>query len=107
MTSTKPLALRDGTIVRGLRAIREWRAVEIDRCERGCAVVPAQIDPVLRLGEPALVDRKGRIGPLGTSPLQHRPTRTQPATSHPAPASSSGRRGHRAARNESGQHIVS
>jgi aminopeptidase len=69
VTSTKPLVLRDGTIVRGLRVRFEGgRAVEIDADENGAAVrTQAETDEgAARLGEVALVDRQGRIGPLGT-----------------------------------------
>jgi aminopeptidase len=69
VTSTKPLALRDGTIVRGLRVrFENGKAVEIDADANGDALVTLlEIDEgALRLGELALVDRQGRIGPLGT-----------------------------------------
>jgi aminopeptidase len=69
VTSTKPLALRDGTIVRGLRVRFEGGvAVEIEADENVDALRGLlQIDEgALRLGELALVDGKGRIGPLGT-----------------------------------------
>jgi aminopeptidase len=69
VTSTKPLVLKDGTIVRGLRMRFEGgRAVEIEADENGAAVsARTSIDEgAARLGELALVDRRGRIGPLGT-----------------------------------------
>ena len=69
VTSTKPLVLTDGTIVRGLRVRFEGgRAVEIDADENGEAlrVEGAVDDGGTRLGEVALVDSQGRIGPLGT-----------------------------------------
>ncbi|MCW2964179.1 MAG: peptidase aminopeptidase [Actinomycetia bacterium] len=69
VTSTKPLVLQDGTIVRGLRVRFEaGKAVEIDADENAEALLArlAVDDGGLRLGELALVDRKGRIGPLGT-----------------------------------------
>ena len=69
VTATKPLALRDGTIVRGLRVrFEDGVAVEIEADENGDALKGLlEIDEgALRLGELALVDRKGRIGPLGT-----------------------------------------
>jgi aminopeptidase len=69
VTSTKPLVLRDGTIVRGLRVQFEGgRAVAVDADENGDAIrSQAQSDAgAARLGEVALVDRQGRIGPLGT-----------------------------------------
>jgi len=68
-TSTKPLVLRDGTIVRGLRVtFAGGRAVEIDADENGAAlrIQTEADDGAVRLGEIALVDRQGRIGPLGT-----------------------------------------
>ena len=61
--------LKDGTIVRGLRVRFEGgRAVEVDADENGGAIrARAAIDEgAARLGELALVDRQGRIGPLGT-----------------------------------------
>jgi len=69
VTSTKPLALRDGTIVRGLRVrFENGEAVEITADENGEALRGLlEIDEgAHRLGELALVDRRGRIGPLGT-----------------------------------------
>ncbi|HUY71616.1 MAG TPA: aminopeptidase [Gaiellaceae bacterium] len=69
VTSTRPLVLKDGTIVRGLRVRFEGgRAVEIDADENGDAIRSrAAVDEgAARLGEVALVDRQGRIGPLGT-----------------------------------------
>jgi len=69
VTSTKPLVLKDGTIIRGLRVrFEDGRAVEVDADENGGAL-RAQTESdegASRLGEVALVDRKGRIGPLGT-----------------------------------------
>ena len=69
VTSTKPLVLQDGTIVRGLRVRFEGGvAVEIE-ADEGAAALRARLevdDDALRLGELALVDRQGRIGPLGT-----------------------------------------
>jgi aminopeptidase len=69
VTSTKPLVLQDGTIVRGLRVRFEGgTAVEIDADENPEALRSrlAVDEGGLRLGELALVDRQGRIGPLGT-----------------------------------------
>jgi aminopeptidase len=69
VTSTKPLVLQDGTIVRGLRVRFEGgSAVDIDADENADAL-RARIgldDGGLCLGELALVDRQGRIGPLDT-----------------------------------------
>ncbi len=69
VTATKPLVLRDGTIIRGLRVRFEGgRAVEIEADEGADALrgIAALDDGAARLGEVALVDREGRIGPLGT-----------------------------------------
>lgn len=69
VTSTKPLVLRDGLIVRGLRVrFVDGNAVQIDADENGSALrVKTELDPgACRLGEVALVDGRGRIGPLGT-----------------------------------------
>jgi aminopeptidase len=69
VTSTKPLVLRDGSIIRGLKVkFEQGRAVEITAEARADAL-RAQLDVDdggFRLGELALVDRAGRIGPLGT-----------------------------------------
>ena len=69
VTSTKPLAFTDGAIVRGLRVRFEGgRAVEID-ADEGAGFLRARAEKDVgasRLGEVALVDREGRIGPLGT-----------------------------------------
>jgi aminopeptidase len=69
VTSTRPLVLKDGTIVSGLRVRFEGgRAVEVEADENGAAIrSQAEADEgAARLGEVALVDRQGRIGPLGT-----------------------------------------
>ena len=69
VTSTKPLVLRDGLIVRGLRVrFHEGRAVDVRADENGAALkVKTEFDDGAgRLGEVALVDSRGRIGPLGT-----------------------------------------
>ena len=69
VTSTRPLVLRDGTIVRDLRVRFEGGvAVEVEADENGRALESLlEIDEgARRLGELALVDRHGRIGPLGT-----------------------------------------
>ncbi len=69
VTATKPLVLGDGLIVRGLRARFEGgRAVEVEAEENGAALrVKTEYDEgAARLGEVALVDGHGRIGPLGT-----------------------------------------
>ena len=69
VTATRPLVFRDGTIVRGLRVrFEHGRAAEVDADEYAAAVrATIAIDEAAsRLGELALVDRQGRIGPLET-----------------------------------------
>jgi aminopeptidase len=69
VSATKPLVLRDGTIITGLRVRFEGgTAVEIEADENVDALRSqlAIDEGALRLGELALVDREGRIGPLGT-----------------------------------------
>jgi len=69
VTSTKPLWV-GGSIVRGLKVRFEGgRAVQID-ADSGAEVLrayAARDDGASFLGEVALVDREGRIGPLGTT----------------------------------------
>jgi aminopeptidase len=69
VTSTKPLVLKGGTTIRGLRVRFEGgRAVQID-ADEGAEALRARAasdEGAARLGEVALVDRRGRIGPLGT-----------------------------------------
>jgi aminopeptidase len=66
--ATKPLAL-PGTIIRGLEVeFRQGRAVRIE-AETGAEALRAMCERdegAARLGEVALVDREGRIGPLET-----------------------------------------
>ena len=66
--ATTPLAL-PGTIIRGLEVeFREGRAVRID-ADTGADALRAMCERdegAARLGEVALVDREGRIGPLDT-----------------------------------------
>ena len=68
VTSTKPL-FTSGTTVTGLKVRFEGgRAVQVD-AEQGVEVMRGMIEAdegAARLGELALVDREGRIGPLGT-----------------------------------------
>lgn len=68
VTATRPLDV-GGTVVEGLRVrFAGGRAVEID-ADRGAEVLrrrAATDDGAARLGEVALVDGSGRIGPLGT-----------------------------------------
>ena len=70
MRSTRPLALADGPVVRGLEIRFEaGRAVAID-AEEGGEILRgrAAIDEgAARLGEVALVDRESRVGRLGTT----------------------------------------
>src|SRR5471032_174886 len=69
VTSTKPLVLRDGTIIRGLRVRFEGgKAIAIDADENAEALRTQQSldEGALKLGELALFDSQGRIGPLGT-----------------------------------------
>ncbi len=69
VTATRPLVLRDGTIIRGLQVRFEGgRAIEIEAEENAEALLgrTALDEGAARLGELALVDRNGRIGPLGT-----------------------------------------
>ena len=69
VAATKPLVLRDGTIIRGLHVtFEDGVATKIEADENGEAL-RSQLtldEQALRLGELALVDRQGRIGPLGT-----------------------------------------
>jgi len=69
VTSTKPLVLRDGTVIRGLRVrFESGRAVDI-QADEGAEALRAMLavdEESLRLGELALVDNEGRVGPLGT-----------------------------------------
>lgn len=69
VTSTKPLVLIDGTVVRGLRvSFEDGRAVSIDADEGAetLRTVCASDAGGTRLGEVALVDGEGRIGALDT-----------------------------------------
>ena len=67
--ATKPLVFADGSVVRGLRVRFEGgRAVEID-ADEGAGKLRARCakdDGAARLGEVALVDREGRVGPVRT-----------------------------------------
>jgi aminopeptidase len=69
VTSTKPLVLIDGTVVRGLKVRFEGgRAVEIEAetGEQTLREICASDEGAARLGEAALVDAEGRIGKLDT-----------------------------------------
>ena len=69
VTSTKPLVLMDGTVVRGLRVRFEGgKAVQIDAdtAAETLRTICARDEGASRLGEIALVDAEGRIGALDT-----------------------------------------
>ena len=69
VTSSKPLVLADGTVVRGLRVRFEGgRAVQIDAdtAQDTMRTIAQHDDGAARLGEVALVDADGRIGKLDT-----------------------------------------
>ena len=69
VTSTKPLVLIDGTVVRDLVVRFEaGRVAELTASEGGetLSTIIGTDDGAARLGEVALVDREGRIGELGT-----------------------------------------
>jgi aminopeptidase len=69
VTSTKPLVLIDGTVVRNLRVRFEGgRAVQVDAdsAQDVMRTIVARDDGAARLGEVALVDGEGRIGRLDT-----------------------------------------
>jgi len=69
VTSTKPLVLIDGTVVRDLVVRFEGgRVAELQASEGGetLKTIVGSDDGAARLGEVALVDREGRIGELGT-----------------------------------------
>jgi aminopeptidase len=67
--STRPLVLNDGTLIDGITIRFEGgRAVHVD-ADKGADALRTRTDVdegARRLGEVALVDREGRIGPLGT-----------------------------------------
>lgn len=67
--STRPLVLGDGTRIDGIEVrFEQGRAVSVD-AETGGEALRGRVDVdegARRLGEVALVDREGRIGPLGT-----------------------------------------
>ena len=69
VTSSKPLVLIDGTVVRGLKVRFEGgRAVQIDAdsAQETMRTLVQRDEGAARLGEIALVDREGRIGALDT-----------------------------------------
>jgi aminopeptidase len=69
VTSTRPLVLTDGTMIDGIRVhFENGVGVAVD-AEKGGEALRARTsvdEGARRLGEVALVDREGRIGPLGT-----------------------------------------
>jgi aminopeptidase len=69
VTSTRPLVLTDGTMIDGIEVrFENGVAVAVDAAKGGEALRSrTAVDKgARRLGEVALVDREGRIGPLGT-----------------------------------------
>jgi aminopeptidase len=69
VTSTKPLVLVDGTVVRDLSVrFEHGRAVQLDSstAQETMRTIIARDDGAARLGEVALVDGDGRIGALDT-----------------------------------------
>jgi aminopeptidase len=69
VSTTKPFNLKSGILVEGLVLRFEGgRVVQIDARSGGEALreYVGQVENADRLGEVALVDREGRIGPLGT-----------------------------------------
>jgi aminopeptidase len=69
VTATKPLVLNDGTIIRGLTVrFEDGVAVELDADENAETLrsLTEADEGARRLGELALVDGEGRIGPLET-----------------------------------------
>jgi len=69
VTSTKPLVLADGTVVRGLEVRFEGGravAVEAETAGETMRTIVARDEGASRLGEIALVDGQGRIGALDT-----------------------------------------
>ena len=69
VSSTKPLVLQDGTVVRNLKVRFEGgRAVQIDAdsAAETLRTSCARDEGAARIGEIALVDREGRIGQLET-----------------------------------------
>ncbi len=69
VTSTKPLVLIDGTVVRNLRVRFEGgRAVQVDAdsAQDVMRTIVGRDEGAARLGEVALVDGEGRIGRLDT-----------------------------------------
>jgi aminopeptidase len=69
VTSTKPLVLVDGTVVRDLSLrFERGRAVQLEAstAQETMRTIISRDDGAARLGEVALVDREGRIGALDT-----------------------------------------
>ena len=69
VTSSKPLVLVDGTVVRDLKVrFESGRAVDLEAstAQETMRTIIARDEGAARLGEIALVDREGRIGALDT-----------------------------------------
>jgi aminopeptidase len=69
VTSSKPLVLVDGTVVRDLKVrFQNGRAVDLEAstAQETMRTIVARDEGAARLGEVALVDREGRIGALDT-----------------------------------------
>jgi aminopeptidase len=69
VTSSKPLVLVDGTVVRDLTVrFQNGRAVDLEAstAQETMRTIVARDEGAARLGEVALVDREGRIGALDT-----------------------------------------
>jgi aminopeptidase len=69
VTSSKPLVLIDGTVVRDLKVrFQGGRAVDLEAstAQETMRTIIARDEGAARLGEVALVDREGRIGALDT-----------------------------------------
>jgi aminopeptidase len=69
VTSTLPLVLGDGTMIDGIEVRFENGVAVSVNADRGADALRTRTsvdDGARRLGEVALVDREGRIGPLGT-----------------------------------------
>jgi aminopeptidase len=69
VSATKPLVLNDGTVVRDLRMrFEDGRVAEVtaSSAQDVMRTIVARDEGASRLGELALVDREGRIGPMDT-----------------------------------------
>jgi aminopeptidase len=69
VSATKPLVLHDGTVVRDLRMrFEDGRVAEVtaSTAQEVMRTIVGRDEGAARLGELALVDREGRIGPMDT-----------------------------------------